>query len=78
MVENTAITETKPTVLLHAGEGETTIDEVYPRIYMSPFEPAEDYGLLQKCGITHILSAMPYVGEKFADKGIRYLIFSEV
>ena len=77
MVETTDIS-TKPTVLLHAGSGNDTIDEVYERIYMSPYVPAEDYNLLQQCGITHILAVMPGAEAMFEDKGIKYLIFNEV
>ena len=42
--EKNGFRKAKP--LLNAGEGEDTIDEVYPRIYMSSFVPPESADLL--------------------------------
>ena len=65
--------------LLNAGDGEDTIDEVYSRVYMSTFVPAESSDLLSKCGITHILSVMPHMTDKFAKShGVKYLILSKI
>ena len=69
----------KPQPLLNAGEGEDTIDEVYPRIYMSSFVPPESADLLDQCGITHILSVMPYVTDKFAKShGVKYCLLNNI
>ena len=53
---------------------EDDIDEVYPRIFMSGFSPAECWSTLKKCGITHILSVSGASKPKFESKGITYLI----
>lgn len=34
--------------------------EVYPRMYMSGYEPTADWDALKKCGITHIVTVTPY------------------
>ena len=69
----------KTNPILNAGEGEDKIDEVYPRIYMSSYLAAETIELLDQCGITHILTVMPYMTDKFAKSyGIKYLIFNDI
>ena len=57
---------------------EDDIDEVYPRMYMSGWQAAENVSQIEKLGITHILSATPGAREKLASKGIKYLIFNDI
>ena len=45
---------------------------------MSGCSAAEKYDLLQKIGITHVLTVMPFTTALFKDKGIKYLIISDV
>ena len=50
-------------------------DEVFPRIFMSDYLPAQDWKVIQTLGITHIV---PIVKEDYKprheDKGIKYLV----
>ena len=41
------------------------IDEVYPRIYQSGYGAAENYELIKKLGITHILCVAPFMKPKY-------------
>ena len=54
------------------------IDEVFPRIYMSGFKPADCWETLQRCGITHILTLMPSCRKKFKKQGIVYKVISDI
>ena len=56
----------------------TAIDEVFPRIYMSGYGPAENEATITKLKITHILSVVPAARPEFASKGIKYLIFNDI
>ena len=57
---------------------EDNIDEVYDRLYMSGYMAAESWKTIERLGITHILSVTPGARAKFANKGIKYLLFTEV
>ena len=56
---------------------ENDIDEVFPRMYMSGWKAAENWDLIEKLGITHILAATPGASKRFEHKGIKYILFTE-
>ena len=53
------------------------IDEVYPRMYMSGFGPADEEEVLNKHGITHIVSIIPCYTAPFPGK-YEYLVFDNI
>ena len=59
-------------------KSEDDLDEVYPRVFMSGFSPAECFSTLKRCGITHVLSVSPASQPKFASKGITYLLLDKI
>jgi hypothetical protein len=54
------------------------INEVYPRIFMSGYGPAEDETTFKALKLTHVLSVVPAARAHFASKGIKYLIFDDI
>ena len=54
------------------------IHEVFPRIYMSGYGPAEDYATIKSLKITHVRSVVPAARAHFASKGVKYLIFDDI
>ena len=55
-----------------------SIDEVYPRVYMSGWGPAADEKVVDRIQITHIVSVFPGARPLFKNKGVKYLILNDI
>ena len=57
---------------------ELSMDEIYPRIFQSSCKAANDWYIMQACGITHVLSSMYNPIPPFKNNGVTYLVLDEI
>ena len=67
----------KPHGVFNQRSSNEDIDEVYPRLFMSNYTAARNIEVINKYGITHILTVTPYAKPQFPTK-CKYLILDEI